>query len=60
MNLSKEQKELLSQILQTNIRKSKWVVDNKKLEEKKKTQLEGKICQMEEILQLLAGQAEEK
>ena len=53
MSLSEEQKELLLQIVQTNIKKTEWVVENKKLEEKKKKQLEEKVHKMKEIAQIL-------
>ena len=53
MTLSEEQKYLIVQTLQTHIKKTQWVVDNKDLEEKKKNFLSGRIQQMEEIIQIL-------
>ena len=51
--LSEQQKHLIVQTLQTHIKKTQWVVDNKELEEKKKDFLSNRIQQMEEIIQLL-------
>ena len=39
MTLSEQQKALIAQILQTNIRKTRWVLDNKQLVEEKKALL---------------------
>ena len=60
MFLSEQQKKLIVQILQTNIKKTKWVLDNKKLEEEKKSLLSDKINQMEEIIQILNPDKPEK
>ena len=53
MLLSKEQKELIVQTLQTQVKKTQWVVDNKDIEEKKKDSLSNKIRQMKEIIAIL-------
>ena len=53
MTLSENQKHLIVQTLQTQIKKTQWVVDNKDLEGKKKDFLLNRIQQMEEIIQIL-------
>ena len=60
MFLSEQKKKLIVQILQTNIKKTKWVLDNKKLEEEKKSLLSDKTNQMEEIIQILNPDKPEK
>ena len=51
MSLSEQQKSLIVQILQTNIKKTRWVLDNKQLKEEKQSFLTKRISQMEEIIQ---------
>lgn len=57
MFLSAQQKSLIVQTLQMNIKKTKWVMDNKELEEEKKNFLSDKINQMEEIVKILQSDA---